>query len=62
MLCLSGGRGGVLKRVVNSLRKSEAQCALSWQDRNPVSGDVEADATTLRKFKSKGGALVDDRN
>ena len=57
MLRLNGGNGGVLKRMVSALRRPEAQGALSWQA-NPVSGDVEADATTLRKFKSKGGTSV----
>ena len=55
MLRLSVGNGGVLKRMVSALRRPEAQGALSWQASNPVSGDVEADATMLRKFKSQGG-------
>ena len=52
-LHLSGHHGGVLKRLVAALRKAEAQCATYWQRDHPLAGDVEVDATSLRKFQDR---------
>lgn len=57
-LHLSGHHGGVLKRLVAALRKAEAQCATYWQRDHPLAGDVEVDATSLRKFKTGGGSRL----
>ena len=57
MLEMSGSHGGTLKTLIRSLRKTEAKCALAWQQRQFLEGDVEADATSLRKWKSREGPL-----
>lgn len=61
-LRLSGSHGGLLKRCVAALRKAEAHCATYWQRDHPLAGDVEVDATSLRKFKIGGGSRLSKQN
>ena len=40
---------------MGALRKCEAVCAEKWQEGNGLAGEVEADATALRKYSTKDG-------
>lgn len=50
-LGVSGAVGGSLDVVLRRLRHLEAQLSEEWQQQNSLSGDLEADGTTLRKWK-----------